>query len=52
MDIFKKENIKEASSWDWNRPRLCRKVKSMTRILHKKSRARLKQKLKRKVKEI
>lgn len=50
MDIFKKENIKEATSWDWNCPKICTRIRGLTKILHKKSRARLKQKIKKDLK--
>ncbi len=51
MDIFKRENTREADAWDWNCPKICKRIKGLTKILHKKSRAKLKQKLRKELEE-
>lgn len=45
MDLFKKMNNNEATSWDWNCPRYVKRVKGDTQKLHRLSRRRLKKKL-------
>lgn len=45
MDLFKMKNIKLATSWDWNCPKVCRRVKGDTQKLHRYSRRKLKQEL-------
>ena len=47
MDLFKRKNIKQATSWDWNCKRICKRVKVDTQKLHRLSRRRLKQELRR-----
>lgn len=47
MDLFKRKNIKQATCWDWNCRRVCKRVKGDTQKLHKLSRRRLKQELRR-----
>ena len=45
MDIFKRKNIKLATSWDWNCKRVCKRAKGDTQKLHRYSRRKLKQEL-------
>lgn len=45
MDDFKKANIKNATSWDWNCTRVCKRIPGDTAKLHRLSRRRLKQSL-------
>ena len=45
MDIFKRKNIKLATSWDWNCKRVCKRAKGDTQRLHRYSRRKLKQEL-------
>lgn len=52
MDDFKKSNINQATSWDWNVPRICKRRKGDTAKLHRLSRHRLKNQLKRRNNEI
>ena len=51
MDLFKKENMKYATSLDWNCGNICKRCKGDTRRLHKLSRTKLKNKLIKEVKE-
>lgn len=46
MDLFKKKNIKTATSWDWNAPQIVKRCKGDTQKLHRLSRRKLKQELK------
>lgn len=46
MDIFKKENNKLATMLDWNCPRYVKRCKGDTERLHRYSRRKLKQNLK------
>ena len=46
MDVFKRTNIKLATSWDWNVPQIVKRKKGDTAKLHRYSRRKLKQKLK------
>lgn len=50
MDIFKRTNIKQATAWDWNCPKFCKRQKGDTERLHRLSRRKLKQELKEAVK--
>lgn len=45
MDLFKQENIKYATSIDWNCPKIVKRHKGDTQKLHKYSRRKLKNKL-------
>jgi hypothetical protein len=45
MDLFKKTNNKEATSWDWNVPQIVKRFKGDTQRLHRLSRRRLKREL-------
>lgn len=45
MDNFKRKNIKQATAWDWNCTRACKRCKTDTRRLHKLSRTKLKKEL-------
>ena len=47
MDLFKRKNIKQATSWDWNCKSIYKRVKGDTQKLHRLSRRRLKQELRR-----
>lgn len=51
MDDFKKSNINQATSWDWNVPRICKRRKGDTAKLHRLARHRLKNKMKRELKK-
>lgn len=51
MDIFQKENNKIATILDWNCPRYVKRCKGDTERLHRYSRRKLKQKLKKEIKE-
>ena len=42
MDLFKKANTKQATAWDWNCPKVCKRAKGDTKRLHKIARAKLK----------
>lgn len=50
MDLFKRKSTNEATSWDWNCPKYVKRAKGDTRKLHKLSRKRLKEELKKEVK--
>lgn len=43
MDLFKKINMKLATSLDWNCPKIVKRNKGDTQLLHKYSRRKLKQ---------
>lgn len=45
MDIFKRTNMKFATSLDWNCPRYVKRCKGDTERLHRYSRRKLKQQL-------
>ena len=45
MDFFKRKNNSEASAWDWNCPKSVKRFKGDTKKLHRLSRKRLKQEL-------
>lgn len=49
MDLFKRKNTTEATAWDWNCPKVIKRVKGDTKKLHKLSRKRLKNELKKEV---
>lgn len=49
MDLFKRKNINEATVWDWNCPKVVKRAKGYTKKLHKLSRKRLKNELKKEV---
>lgn len=49
MDLFKKINNKLANSLDWNCKKYAKRVKGDTQLLHRYSRRKLKQKLKKEV---
>lgn len=51
MDDFKKSNINQATSWDWNVPRICKRRKGDTAKLHRLARHRLKNKMKKEFKD-
>lgn len=44
-DVFKKKSMKEATYWDWNVPKFVKRHKGDTQKLHRLSRRRLKQEL-------
>ena len=46
MDLFKQENIKYATSLDWNCPKIAKRHKGDTQKLHRYSRRKLKNKFK------
>lgn len=50
MDLFKQKNVKLATSLDWNCPKVCKRNKGDTQLLHKHSRRKLKQELKKEIK--
>ena len=50
-DEFKRKNINEATAWDWNCPKVCKRHKGDTKKLHRLSRRRLKQELRKGIKE-
>ena len=50
MDDFKRNNINQATAWDWNAPRICKRRKGDTAKLHRLARHRLKNKIKKELK--
>ena len=52
MDLFKKENNKYATSLDWNCPNIVKRAVGDTQRLHKYSRRKLKEKLKKELKTV
>lgn len=50
MDLFKRKNINEATCWDWNCPQIVKRTKGDTKKLHKLSRKRLKNELRKELK--
>ena len=49
MDLFKRKNSKTATSWDWNVPQIVKRCKGDTQKLHKLSRRKLKEELRKEV---
>jgi hypothetical protein len=45
MDLFKRASNKEATSWDWNCPKVSKRLKGDTKKLHRLSRRRLKREI-------
>ena len=45
MDLFKKQSSKKARNWDWDVPQYSKRHKGDTQRLHKISRSKLKQEL-------
>ena len=50
MDLFKKINMKLATSLDWNCPKIVKRTKGDTQLLHRHSRRKLKQDLTKEIK--
>ena len=52
MDLFKKVNAKQATAWDWNCPKVCKRAKGDTKRLHKIARNKIKQEDKKEINKI
>lgn len=52
MDLFKKANSKQATAWDWNCPKVCKRAKGDTQRLHKIARRNLNKQDKEEIKEL
>lgn len=51
MDLFKKKSSTTARNWDWDVPQIVKRCKGDTQKLHKISRSKLKQELRKEEKE-
>ena len=51
MDLFKKQNSKKATNWDWDVPQYTKRAKGDTQKLHNISRAKLKEQLKKEIQD-